>query len=148
MAPVDGSVQQLAVHNVGAIVTPAQELMIIVPRNEQLEVEAVLENKDVGFVAPGQRVEIKVDAFPFTRYGTIPGKVATLSGDAVADDRRGLVYAMRVRMEQMSMRVDGDLVPLTPGMSVTAEAITGTRRVIEYFLSPLLRYGNESIRER
>jgi hemolysin D len=147
-APVGGVVQQLAVRNVGAIVTPAQELMVIVPHQSALEVEAVLENKDVGFVGPGQPAEIKIDAFPFTRYGTIAGRIVGLSNDAVVDQARGLVYKMRVLMGQAAMPVNDRSVPLSPGMTVTVEVKTGTRRLIEYFLSPLLRYADESVRER
>jgi len=147
-APVDGVVQQLAVHNVGAIVTPAQELMLIVPLSESLEVEATLANRDIGFVEVGQRVEIKIDTFPFTRYGTVAGEVIGLSTDAVTDAKQGLVYKMRVRMERSQIDVGGRRVALGPGMAVTVESKTGARRVIEYFLSPLLRYRDESMRER
>lgn len=147
-APVDGVVQQLAIHHVGAIVTPAQELMVIVPQGGSLEVEAVLENKDIGFVGVGQPVEIKVDAFPFTQHGTIAGEVVDLSDDAVADERKGLVYRMRVLLQGSSLPVHGKPVTLSPGMTVTVEAKTGKRRLIEFFLSPLLRYRDESVRER
>ena len=147
-SPVDGVVQQLAVHSPGTIVTPAQDLMVIVPEGDALEVEALLENKDIGFVEPGQQAEIKVDAFPFTRYGTIDGKVENLSRDAVADERKGLVYKMRVQMSQSSIRVNERQVALSPGMTVTVESKTGTRRLIEFFLSPLLRYRDEGLRER
>lgn len=147
-APVDGVVQQLAIHSVGAIVTPAQQLMVIVPAGGALEVEAVLENKDIGFVEIGQQAEIKIDTFPFTRYGTIAGEVVDLSSDAVADDRMGLVYKMRVSMNRSSVEVNGKEVDLQPGMTVAVEAKTGTRRMMEFFLSPLLRYAKESARER
>jgi len=147
-APVDGVVQQLAIHNEGAIVVPAQELMVIVPRDGVLEVEAILENKDIGFVEAGQAVEVKIDTFPFTKYGTITGRVIDLSDDAVADENRGLVYKMRVAMDQSDISVNGRRVRLSPGMTVTVESKTGKRRLIEFFLSPLLRYTNESVRER
>ena len=122
--------------------------MVIVPQDGVLEVEAVLENKDIGFVEVGQSAEIKVDTFPFTKYGTVAGHVVDLSDDAVADDREGLVYKMRVAMESARVNVNGKQVRLSPGMSVTVESKTGTRRLIEFFLSPLLRYANESTRER
>ena len=148
LAPVDGVVQQLAVHNIGAVVTPAQVLMVIVPQGETLEVEAVLENKDIGFVDVGQAAEIKIDAFPFTKYGTLTGEILDLSDDAVADEQRGLVYKLRASMDRSEMLVNGKAVALSPGMTVTVESKTGTRRLIEYFLSPLLRYKDESVRER
>jgi len=147
-APVAGTVQQLAMHTVGGVVTPAQALMVIVPRDHALEVEAALENKDVGFVNPGQAVEVKVETFPFTRYGTLHGVVANVSADAINDEKKGLVYSARVRLERTTMVLEDRTVNLTPGMAVTAEIKTGKRRVIEYFLSPLLQYKDESLRER
>ena len=148
VAPVGGTVQQLAVHTVGGVVTPAQPLLVIVPGDNPLEVEAFVENKDIGFVQAGQAAEVKIETFPFTRYGTLRGKVIQVSGDAIQDEKRGLVYAARVKLEQATLRVDGKTVNLTPGMAVTVEIKTGKRRVVEYFLSPLLQYRDESLRER
>ena len=147
-APIDGVVQQLAVHTVGGVVTPAQELLIVVPQDHPVEVEAQVENKDVGFVRNGQIVEIKVETFPFTLYGTIPGKVLSMSDDAVPIEKIGLVYPARVSMDRATIQVEGRDVNLSPGMAVTVEVKTGKRRVIEYLLSPLLKSVKESIRER
>lgn len=148
-APIDGIVQQLAVHTVGGVVTAAQQLMVIAPREGLLEVEAWVDNKDIGFVNPEQEAEIKVEAFPFTRYGTIEGKILTLSKDAVPIEKVGHVYAARVSMSRSSIRVENDkVVNLSPGMNVSVEIKTGRRRLIEYFLSPLLQASRESIRER
>ena len=147
-APVAGTVQQLAVHTVGGVVTPAQPLLVIVPGDNPLEAEAFVENKDIGFVRAGQIAEVKVETFPFTKYGTLHGTVMQVSGDAIQDEKRGLVYAARVKLERTTLNVDGKSVNLTPGMAVTVEIKTGRRRVIEYFLSPLLQYGDESLRER
>lgn len=147
-APVSGTVQQLAVHTVGGVVTPAQPLMVIVPGNHPIEVEAMLENKDIGFVNAGQAAEIKIETFPYTKYGTIRARVTHVSHDAINDEKRGLVYSARVKLEQATMRVEDKTVSLSPGMAVTVEIKTGTRRVMEYFLSPLLQYKHESLRER
>lgn len=147
-APIDGVVQQLAVHTVGGVVTPAQQLLIVVPREQSVEVEAQVENKDVGFVEEGQPVEVKVETFPFTLYGTVPGRVLTVSDDAVSVEHVGLVYPARVSMERDHLEVNGKPVHLTPGMAVTVEIKTGQRRVIEYLLSPLLKSVKESLRER
>ncbi len=147
-APIAGRVQQLAIHTVGGIVTPAQELMKIVPEHQQLEVEAWVQNKDIGFVDEQQQAVIKVEAFPFTKYGAIDGKVLTLSSDAVPNENTGLVYAARVLMEKARIEVNNKEVSLTPGMSVTVEMKTGTRKLIEYILSPLLRAKDEGLRER
>jgi hemolysin D len=147
-APVDGVVQQLQIHTIGGVVTPAQELMLIVPDEETLEVEALLENKDIGFVEEGQQAEVKIDAFPYTKYGTIDATLTDISNDAVMDETKGLVFKTQVALKQSVMQIDKRQVHLTPGMSVTVEVKTGTRRVVEFFLAPLLRYKQESIRER
>jgi hemolysin D len=147
-APVDGVVQQLAVHTIGGVVTPAQTLMVITPSEYQAEVEALLENRDVGFVKVGQHVEVKVDTFPFTRYGTIPGTVSFVSSDAIQDDKRGLVFQARVRLEKPAIHVDEREVSLTPGMAVTAEIATARRRIIEFFLDPIRRTTGEALIER
>jgi hemolysin D len=169
-APVDGTVQQLAIHTVGGVVSPAQQLMAIVPADSKLEAEAMLPNKDIGFVTPGQSAGIKVDTFNFTKYGLLHGEVITVSQDAITREKpvdradpgklRGaladssepqgqeLVYAARVSLDRTQMQIEDKVVSLAPGMAVTVEIKTGRRRVIEYLLSPLLRYGHEAARER
>lgn len=147
-APVAGTVQQLAVHTVGGVVTPAQPLMVIVPKEDVLEVEAMLPNKDIGFVNPGQNAEVKVETFPFTKYGTLHGTITQVSSDAIQDEKLGLIYFTRVKLAKDTIRVENKTVRLSPGMAVTVEVKTGTRRVIEYFLSPLLKVSSESLRER
>jgi hemolysin D len=145
-------VQQLAVHTIGGVVTPAQPLLIVVPQDHPVEVEAQLENKDVGFVREGQSAEIKIETFPFTLYGTIPGTVLTVSDDAVSIDKSKpedvLVFATRVSLASGTILVGGKNVHLSPGMVVTVEIKTGRRRVIEYLLSPVLKSLQESLRER
>ena len=147
-APVAGTVQQLAINTVGGVVTPAQPLMVIVPKENVLEVEAMLPNKDIGFVNPGQDAEVKVETFPFTKYGTIHGKITQVSSDAIQDEKLGLIYSTRVKLAQDTIRVENKIVRLSPGMAVTVEVKTGTRRVIEYFLSPLIQVTSEGLRER
>jgi hemolysin D len=148
LSPIDGVVQQLAVHTVGGVVTPAQQLLIVVPQEHPVEAEAQVENKDVGFVKEGQPVEIKVETFPFTLYGTIPGKVLSVSDDAAPIEKVGLVYPTRVSMDRSTIGVEGKQVNLSPGMAVTVEIKTGKRRMIQYLLSPLLKSLKESLRER
>ena len=147
-APVDGIVQQLAVHTVGGVVTEAQALMVVVPIDGGLEIEVSLMNKDKGFVEDGQEAEIKIESFPFTKYGTIEGTVLHVSSDAVQDEQQGLIYPTRVIMAETTIYADGKDVPLTPGMSVTVEIKTGKRKLIDYILAPLKRYQDESMRER
>lgn len=147
-APVDGVVQQLKVHTIGGVVSPAEPLMVIVPKGQSLEVEALVFNRDIGFVVEGQKATVKVDAFPFTRYGTIAGDIVTVSNDAATDEKLGLVYPSRIRLATTQMRIEAKDVDLSPGMAVTVEIKTGRRRLIEYFLSPLIQAAAESARER
>ncbi|MCG8324365.1 MAG: HlyD family type I secretion periplasmic adaptor subunit [Thiotrichales bacterium] len=147
-APVDGKVHQLAIHTIGAVVTPGQELLRIVPENDPIEIEAWLQNRDIGFVYEGQPTVIKVETFPFTKYGTINGVIRSVSDDALLDDRLGLVYPIRVEPESSSMEVNGKSVNMTPGMAASIELNLGKRRLIEFLLAPLLKYKDESLRER
>lgn len=148
IAPVDGTVQQLTVHTVGGVVPAAQPLMLVVPQENRLEVEAFLENKDVGFVEEGQIAAVKVDAFEYTKYGTVPARVVHVSRDAIKDEKKGLIYSVKIALDQSAIVVNGHAMGLSPGMSVKAEIKTGTRRVIEYVLSPLLQHKQESFNER
>ena len=147
-APVAGTVQQLALHTEGGVVTEAQALMVIVPDNAQVSAEVTLENKDIGFVAPGQEVAIKLETFPFTRYGTVNATVQKVTQDAVNDEKRGAIFPATLKLDKTSIDVDGKPIKLAPGMNITAEIKTGQRRVIEYLLSPIQRAGGESLRER
>ncbi len=167
-APVDGVVQQLSVHTVGGVVTPAQPLLVVVPLESRLEIEAMVSNDDIGFVHAGQEAEIKVATFNFTRYGLLHGQVLNVSEDAVTPERsqdkstdsspnadiasgpkrQELSYAARVSLDQTQMQLEDRRVNLSPGMAVTVEIKTGSRRIISYLLSPLARYRDESLHER
>jgi hemolysin D len=147
-SPVDGTVQQLTVYTVGGVVPAAQPLMKIVPKENTIEVEAMLENKDIGFVEEGHMAAVKIDAFEYTKYGTIPARVVHVSSDAIKDEKKGLLYSVILALDKSTISVKGHDMPLSAGMSVKADIKTGSRRVIEYFLSPLLQHKRESLNER
>jgi len=168
-SPVDGVVQQLAVHTVGGVVTPAQSLLVIVPSDSQLEIEAMISNRDIGFVELGQDAEIKIDTFNFVRYGLLHGVVLSISQDAIIRERpqeraneralgtqhdssepigQELSYSARISLDRTQMQLEDRLVNLSPGMAVTVEIKTGSRTVLSYLLSPLRRYRHEIMRER
>jgi hemolysin D len=146
-SPVDGTVQQLSVHTIGGVVSEAQPLMVIVPAESAVEVDVAIENKDVGFIRPGQVAQLKLETFPFTRYGTVPGTVRFVSQDAVMDEKRPSVFQARLAPDKSSITVDERVVALTAGMAVQAEIRTGGRRVIDYLLEPLRATAQQSIRE-
>ncbi len=173
-SPIDGTVQQLAVTTLGQVVTVGQQLMVITPRSGQIQVEALVPNIDIGFVKIGQDAAIKVDAFPFTRFGVLQGKVVNIAREAVDEQvaRRAManvtssannaaaqpsgaagqpqvfVFPVKVALESSSIKVGGADVPLIPGMTVTVEINTQRRRVIDYFLSPLAKLTSEAFTER
>jgi hemolysin D len=147
-APVSGTVQQVAIHTEGGVVTPAQVLMIIVPKDAQVTAEVVVDNKDIGFVNAGQVAAIKLETFPFTRYGTVDATVRSVTADAVNDEKRGAIFPATLVLQQNQINVDGKPITLSPGMNLTAEIKTGKRRVIEYLLSPVQTAVSESLGER
>ena len=147
-APVEGTVHQLAAHTVGGIVPAAQPLMQIVPSLADVELEAMVENRDIGFLREGQQAQVKLDAYEYTRYGSVPATVRQIARDAVQDERRGPLYPVRLTLSRRSVTVDGQAAPIGPGLSGSAEIVTGERRLIDYVLSPLLRHGRESLHER
>ena len=168
VAPVDGSVQGLKIHTPGAVVTTADTLMTIVPDGTGIEVDCLVQNKDIGFVQEGQDVELKLEAFPFTRYGVLNGRVRKLGRDAASNPAAPsgsaaaltsqaaaspgappeLAYPAKVTLLQDWIAVNGRHEPIRPGMRVSAEIKTGERRVIEYLLSPVVQVVKEAGRER
>ncbi|MBA8879535.1 HlyD family type I secretion periplasmic adaptor subunit [Phyllobacterium myrsinacearum] len=171
-SPIDGIVQTSAITTVGQVVSAGTELMRIVPSNSTLEIEAYLPNRDIGFVAAGQPAVIKVEAFPFTRFGIIEGKVTRVATDAIPEPdaqalegaaakelqstipignvqrMQNLVFPVTIQPDVTTIKVDGKLMPLSPGMSVTVEVRTGKRRIIEYLFSPLAEVSSQAMQER
>jgi hemolysin D len=149
-APVDGTVQQLAVHTIGGVVSPAETVMTVVPTGNRLMVEATIDNQDIGFINVGQSAEVKVEAFPYTRYGVLHGTVVQVANDAKQDDidKKKWVFTTQVALPVDSMIIEGRQIRLTPGMTITAEIKTGRRRIISYLLSPLIQHAKESLHER
>lgn len=144
-APVDGYISQLLFHTVGGVVTPAEKLAFIVPTNSPLLIKSFFLNKDAGFVANGMDVSIKIDTFNFQKYGTIEGKVIQISKDSIEDEQLGLVYETYIAPQGNTLIVNGIERPISAGMSVTSEVKVGKRRIIEFFLYPLIKYLDEGV---
>ena len=147
-APIDGIVQQVEIHTIGAILTPAQPLMLIVPEGASIEHEVWVENRDIGFVHAGQDAEVKVETFGFQRYGTLPGKVRAVASEAKEDEKRGLVYQAFIVTSRDHYMIGGEMARLMPGMAVTGEIRIREKRIIEYFLDTFRQYVDEALRER
>jgi hemolysin D len=146
-APVSGVVQKLNLSTIGGVVTNAQEVMEIVP-DDNLEVALNISNKDIGFVHPGQDVIIKIETFPYTKYGYITGKLKKVANTATQKDKSEPYFEARASIPSNQFKVDGKWITLTPGMLVSAEIKTGERKVWQYFLSPLIQTGQQSLNAR
>ena len=175
-APVSGLVQKINVTTVGQVVTPAQSLVTIVPDGTPLIVEATVSNEDIGYLKVGQPVEVKVDTFPFQRYGSLKGILISISPDAEdknaasrdtdtragagsqqsdasrdpanSSPNAGYVYKVYIRTEQFRFVVDGEPRPVVSGMTVQADITTDRRRVMDFFLSPVVKYLDEGMKVR
>lgn len=147
-APVSGTIMQLSVTTLGSVVQPATPLMLVVPEEALLEAEVLVQNKDIGFIDPKMDATVKIHTFTFTKFGTIDGIVTQVSGDAVEQEQQGLLFPVKVQLKKDFMQAGDRKVKLKPGMSVTTEIKIGKRRVIEFFLAPLLRAKQEAVRER
>lgn len=170
-SPINGTIQASAITTVGQVVTSGEELMRIVPEDTELEIECYLPNKDIGFVKEGQEAIIKIESFPFTRYGTITARVIRVAHDAIPEPdadqtesnpakstksttagggerTQNLVFPVTLRPVQTHIDVDGTNVPFSPGMATTVEIRTGSRRILEYMFSPLTQIADEAMKER
>lgn len=146
-APIAGVVQNLSIHTIGGVVSPQKDLMTLVPLDSSLRVEAMVNNQDIGFIHPGQIASVKIDSFPFTTYGFIEGSVLTVSQDSILV-QNAYVFPVQLSLARTDILAGGRVVPLTPGMTVSAEIKVRKRRIIEFFLDPITRHWTESMRER
>ena len=156
-APEDGVVKDMATYTPGAVVQPGAALLNIVPRNEPLFAEVAIRNEDVGFVTAGQAVKVKLQAYPFQKYGMLDGTVHMVSADSSANDPQKATaqgqnpqsYKALVRLASQEFQSpDGEVLRISPGMVVQAEIHQGSRTVLEYLLSPVKTVANEAARER
>lgn len=137
LSPVHGTVTGLTAHTIGGVVEPTKPVMVIVPTGSNLVIEARLSNRERGFVQIGQEVAVKLEAFPFTRFGTVPGTIMSIGSDAVEDEKLGLVYPVRVKLLRATMLRGDGVAPVTPGMVATADIMTGRRSIMSYLVSPI-----------
>ncbi len=149
-SPVDGVIQQMEVNTIGGYITRAEKLMVVVPENIPMELNATILSKDIGFVALDQEARVKVDSFEYTRYGYLTGDLQWIGSDSIVDEKRGFVYPARIALKEIILpnKVNDRVAQVVPGMSATVDVVIGQRRLIDYFIGPLLRYRDESLRER
>ena len=148
MAPADGYVANLFVHTVGGVVTPAQKLMVVVPNGAPLTIKATVLNKDIGFIKENMPVMIKIDTFDFQKYGILKGFVRNVSQHSIDDEKLGPVYEVFVTPVETQLTVEGKRAAMSSGMSVTSEITVSKRRIIEFFIYPIIKYLDEGIKVR
>jgi len=170
-APASGTVQTVSITSIGQVVMPGEEVMRIVPNGVSFEIESYMPNKDIGFIKVGQEAVVKIESFPFTRYGTLrayvkrvgieaipepdaqqqeanPAKAAKNALSAGGQHVQNLVFPITLSLEKTSIRADGVDIPVSNGMAVSVEIKTGSRRVIDYLLSPLAEVSSKAMKER
>lgn len=148
VAPVDGYVHELFVHTVGGVVTSAQKVVSIVPVKTPLTIQSTVQNKDIGFVKVGMPVAVKVDTYDFQKYGTLKGQVAQIDKDSRDDQKLGPIYTVYVTPLQHSLLVEGKRQYLSSGLSLSSEIKVGKRRIIEFFIYPLIKHLDEGMSVR
>jgi hemolysin D len=170
-SPIAGMVFGLSATTVGQVVSPSEEIMRIVPDGSALEIESYVQNKDIGFVQAGQVAVVKIESFPFTRYGVLEAHVTRVGIDAIpepdaqsvesnpaktlkssyfggAQRTQNLVFPVTLTPDRHAMKIDGAEIALSPGMAVSVEVKTGRRRILEYVFSPLVETASRALKER
>lgn len=145
ISPVDGYVNTMLIHTIGGVVTPAEKVISVVPADSPLIIKASVPDKDIGFVKKGMPVQVKIDTYDFQKYGMIEGIVKKVSKDSVEDEKQGLIYDVYITPVTKSLTVDGKEQPVAIGMGLSAEIKTGKRRIIEFFIYPIVKYWSEAI---
>lgn len=148
IAPVDGYIGKLFVHTVGGVVTPAEKLLTVIPKDVPLIIKATVLNQDIGFVTKEMEAAVKIDTFDFQKYGLLHGSVKHIADDAIEDEKLGPVYEIAITPSATTLRGEGKTLSIHPGMSVTAELKVGKRRVIEFFIYPMIKYLDEGLSVR
>ena len=148
IAPCDGYIDKLMIHTIGGVVTPAQELIALTPADTPLVIKAKVLNKDIGFIRVGMPVSIKIDTYDFQKYGILHGSVKSISQNSIEDEQLGPVYEIYITLKEDTFLIDGKEQKISTGMTLNAEIEIGKRRIIEFFIYPLIKYMDEGISVR
>ncbi len=148
ISPISGTIYNLRNPTIGKVIQSGEVIMEIIPSDSPLEVEAKVLNRDIGFIYIGQKVKVKFDSFKFTKYGYIEGVITNIEKASILDETLGEIYPIIVELEKDEMLIDNRMVKLIPGMTAAVDIKIGKRRLIEYILSPMVRYKDEALREK
>ena len=147
-SPMDGVVQSLFVHTIGGVVKPGDDLIEIVPKGEKLVVEVKVKPSDIAFIYSGQRAVVKLTAYDFAVYGALEGKVTLISADTSMNKKEETFYTVRIETEKSYVQHNGKKLSILPGMTLSADIITGKKSVLDYILKPILKTKQHMLSER
>ena len=147
-SPVNGYVKDITVSTVGGVVQPGVDLIEIVPKDDQLLVEAEVRPSDIAFLHPGQKAVVKITAYDFSIYGGLNGEVVDISADTITNDKDEKVYRVRVRTFDTTLKRKNEVLPIIPGMVATVDILTGKKTVMEYIMKPIVKTLHDSLGER
>lgn len=147
-SPVNGTIKEIKVKTVGGVVQPGQDLVEIVPRDDQLLVEAQIRPGDIAFLHPGQDAMIKITAYDFSIYGGLKGALVDISADTITNEKGESFYRVRLRTHETELKRKGEVLPIIPGMVASVDILTGKKTVMEYILKPFIKTLNNALSER
>lgn len=147
-SPVDGTVKQVMVNSVGAVIQPGMDLIEIVPSNDTLLIEAKIRPADIAFIRPGQHATVKLTAYDFSIYGGLDAVLEFISADTITDERGEHFFRIQVRTNKAHLGSDNQPLPIIPGMVATVDIMTGQKTVMDYLLKPLKRAQQAALSER
>jgi len=149
LSPVKGTVKDIKIRTIGGVIQPAQDIMEIVPIEDNLLIEANIRPQDRGFIAPGQPAKVKITAYDFSIYGGLDGTVEDISADAIENEKKELYFRVRLRTTQnVLIGKEGQDLPIIPGMTASVDILTGKKTVLEYLLKPILKAKEQALTER
>lgn len=147
-SPVNGFIKDIKISTIGGVVQPAADIVEIVPKDDQLIVEAQVRPSDIAFLHPDQKAMVKITAYDFSIYGGLKGELVDISADTITNEKGEMFYRVRVRTNETSLKRKGEVLPIIPGMVATVDIMTGKKTVMQYIMKPLIKTVNDAMRER
>lgn len=147
-SPVNGTVKDIKISTVGGVVQPGADLIEIVPRDDQLIIEAQVRPSDIAFLHPNQKAVVKITAYDYSIYGALNGELVDISADTITNEKGESFYRIRVRTNETHLKRKGEVLDIIPGMVASVDILTGKKTVMEYILKPFIKTMDVAMRER
>jgi len=147
-SPVNGTVKEILFNTVGGVVRPGEDIIQIVPKDDQLLVEARIRPSDIAFLYPGQEAVVKITAYDFSIYGGLKGEVVNISADTIEDEEGNSFYRVRIKTDKTELVRKGEVLPIIPGMVASVDILTGKKTVMQYLMKPFFKTLDNAMTER